>query len=230
MVNNLIARLWPSCCLLCGQRAAGPLDLCDGCADELPWLDQSCDRCGVPLPSAGSCGSCLQRPPPFNCCRAPLRYEAPVDHLVTRFKYGGHASAGNLLAQLLIHHLRETRDTSDQAIDALIPMPLHWRRRWSRGFNQAAVLADSVGSALGIPVWPRILRRLRPTPPQQGLTAPERRRNLRGAFVAAPAVTGRRLVLLDDVVTTASSASEATRALLAAGAASVELWCVARTP
>lgn len=219
-------RWWPSYCALCGLRAAGPLDLCDGCADELPWLGNHCACCALPLPRPGLCGGCLQRPPPFVRCVAPLRYEPPVDHLITRFKYGGEASAGQLLSRLLLYAL----DSAGSEAELLVPMPLHWRRRWQRGFNQAAQLADLAGRGLQLPVATTALQRLRPTAPQQGLAAADRRRNLCGAFRATAQVAGRRIALVDDVVTTASSASEATRALLAAGAVSVEVWCAARTP
>lgn len=230
MVNNWLRRLWPCYCVLCGSRASGPLDLCDGCAGELPWLTHGCPRCNVPLPQAAiaPCGRCQQRPPRFSHCFSPLRYESPAAELVAALKYRGDLSVGNLLGELLAHHLAERPATA--AVEALIPLPLHWRRHWQRGFNQSEVLADVVHRRLGIPVARHWLKRLRHTTPQQQLDATERARNLRRAFQAQPLVEGRHLALIDDVATTGATAEAASQALLQAGAASVQLWCVARTP
>ncbi|MDX9875491.1 MAG: ComF family protein [Spongiibacteraceae bacterium] len=230
MVNNWLRRPWPCYCALCGGHAAGPLDLCDGCADELPWLLHPCMRCGVPLPapSAVPCGGCLQRPPRFQHCFSPLCYQSPAAELVAALKFHGNLSAGNLLGELLAHHLRE--QPAATMVEALVPIPLHWRRRWQRGFNQSEVLADVVRRRLRLPVAHGLLRRSRHTTPQQQLDAAARARNLRQAFTVPRAVAGRHLALIDDVATTGATAEAAADALLIAGAASVQLWCVTRTP
>lgn len=224
----MIRRLWPGHCVVCGGPGAG-IDLCRPCRRELPWLEQPCPRCGLPLPEAAPlCGACLHQPPPFSACIAPFLYQPPVSQLIAGFKYRGRYSYGRTLAAELAQCVDAT------AIDALVPVPLHWRRRWTRGFNQAELIADELGRALALPVRGAWLRRLRATPPQQGLDAPARAGNLRGAFTLRAALreapAGLRLALIDDVVTTGATATELSRLLLDAGAATVQVWCLARTP
>ena len=228
MIGALIRRLWPGQCVLCGGGGAEGDDLCRPCHRELPWLRRPCPRCGLPLPERTApdtpCGACQQRPPPFSACCAPFLYQPPVSHLIAAFKYRGRYSYGRALAVEL------ARRVDAGAVDALVPVPLHWRRRWARGFNQAEIIADQLGRALALPVRADWLRRRRPTPPQQGLDARARAVNLRGAFELRGSPAGLRVALVDDVVTTGATATELSRLLLAAGAASVQVWCLARTP
>lgn len=212
-------------CVLCGGAARD--DLCAACLDELPRLEIACARCGLPLPRPGLCGGCLRRPPPFSHCISPFLYQAPVSQLITRFKYGGKFSYGRALTRQLLERLRQC---APPPVDLLLPVPLHWRRRWARGFNQAELIAAELGRALALPVSTRHLQRRRAAPPQQALNAAERERNLKAAFGVRKPLHGVRVALVDDVVTTAATASELSRALLASGAASVQVWCLARTP
>jgi ComF family protein len=228
MITNLIHRLWPGHCVVCGGPSADGADLCRPCHRELPWLERPCPRCGLPLPEpagpAAPCGACLRQPPPFSACHAPFLYQPPVSRLIASFKYRDRYSYGRALA------IELARRVDAGAVDALLPVPLHWRRRWTRGFNQAEVIADQLGRMLTLPVHARWLRRRRSTPPQQGLDAQARALNLRGAFALDHAPTGLRVALVDDVVTTGATAAELSRLLLAAGAATVQVWCLARTP
>jgi len=212
-------------CVLCG---AGAGDLCRDCAAELPRIGSACCHCGLPLADRGPCGACLRRPPPYSRCLSPFLYEAPVSQLITAFKYEGRFSYGRALSRQLCDCVRAAGAHAD--IDLLLPVPLHWRRRWTRGFNQAEIIADELGRALGLPAPTRRLRRLRAAPAQQGLGARERSRNLRAAFGARGRFDGLHIALIDDVVTTGATAAELTRLLLAAGAASAQVWCLARTP
>lgn len=229
MVNRLWSTLAGYRCLLCGL--AGPAmhgtDLCTDCAAGLPRLVDHCPRCGLPLPTTQTCGRCLRDPPPYERCIAPLLYEAPVRQLIARFKYDGRLACGRLLCEELLHRLR--REPVLQA-DAIVPVPLHWRRRWVRGFNQAEIIGDELSLHLHIPLRADLLRRIRPAPPQQGLGAEQRHRNLRAAFaLTGAAIDGLDIALVDDVVTTGATATEIARLLLAAGAGSVQVWCLART-
>jgi len=115
-------------------------------------------------------------------------------------------------------------------VDLIVPVPLHWRRRWTRGFNQTELIADQLGAALSTPVAMRALRRTKATTAQQRLDARTRARNLRGAFTLHQPVAGLRVALVDDVVTTGATATELTKLLLKGGATTVELWALARTP
>jgi ComF family protein len=146
---------------------------------------------------------------------------------VAHFKYSGRLAYGRLLSREL---LRRLADEADLQANLLMPVPLHWRRRWSRGFNQAEIIGDELSRALKLPLQTRWLSRVRATTPQQSLSAAERRRNLRAAFALRAPLTGLHIALIDDVVTTGATVGEISRLLLAAGAASVQVWCLARTP
>ena len=212
-------------CVCCGQRAAH--DICPACHAEIPWIEHACTCCGIPLPYPALCALCQIKPPPFTGCISPLAYATPISHLLSAFKYQQQLHYGRLLSRLLIDRLR---GCDELAVDAIVPTPLHWLRRWTRGFNQAEIIADEISRALSIPLQARWLRRVRATPRQQELSAEQRRKNLHGAFVATRALTGLRIALVDDVVTTGATTSEISRVLLAAGAVSVQVWCLARTP
>lgn len=232
MVNNRLSRwldaLLPASCLLCGAASGNGRHLCPPCRIDLPFTANPCPRCALPLPDiAASCGACLGRPPPWNRCIAPLLYRPPATALLAGFKYRGRLAAGRLLGELLLERLR--RDGIAEA-ELLLPVPLHWRRRLSRGFNQTELVADQLGAALALPVAMSALQRLRATAAQQSLDAAARARNLRGAFALREPVQGRHVALVDDVVTTGATAAELSRLLHRAGAASVQLWALARTP
>jgi len=229
MVNNPFDRLFHSRCLLCGLivHAKAADCICVACAAELPRIAEYCLRCALPLPTRGLCGRCQIQPPPYSRCISPLVYGAPISRLIAHFKYSGKLAYGRLLSGELLRRLR--LEASLDA-DLLMPVPLHWRRRWARGFNQAEIIGDELSRALHLPLQTRWLTRVRPTPPQQSLSANERRKNLRSAFVLRASVLGLRIALIDDVVTTGATVSEISQLLLNAGARSVQAWCLARTP
>lgn len=215
--------IWPRVCVACGS-ACRERDLCPDCGGDFIWVELACERCGLPVPIEGLCGACLDRSPPFDCCRSALWYSPLASQLISSFKYRRQLSCGRVLAELLAECL-----PADPAIDALVPVPLHWTRRWRRGFNQAEELARWLSRATGKPILPAVSR-IRRTPPQQGLDAAERRRNLRRAFRLRRPVAGKRLAVIDDVVTTASTGAAMAQLLKHCGASRVELWCIARTP
>lgn len=219
--------LLPGVCLLCGRPSRRPLDLCAPCDAALPWIDSACRRCALPLPAPGTCGQCLQRPPPFAAGLAPCHHAAPVDGMIQRLKYSGDLAQAAPLAALIAARVRER----DQPLpEALVPVPLHWRRQVARGFNQALELALPLGRALGIPVRDRLVRRVRATPHQVGLSRAERRRNLARAFVVAADSDAlpRHLALVDDVITTGSTVEALAGCLQRAGVERIEVWAVSR--
>lgn len=211
-------------CSLCS--APSYADICADCDQELPRISAACRWCGLPFEGGELCGACLTDPPSFARCIAPLRYEAPVSHLIGAFKYQGNFNYGRILSRVLIERLQ--REPFE--IDVLVPVPLHWRRRWQRGFNQAEVIADELSRALNVPTQSRWLRRTRSSTPQQSLDAEARHKNLRNIFQCEDDVRDQRIAIVDDVVTTGATANAIARSVLAAGAASVEIWCLARTP
>jgi len=231
MVNNYwsnwIARLLPARCLICGMDAKLGQGLCADCTVELPLITHPCPFCALPLPTseALACGDCLQRPPPYRQCVSALLYQPPASHLIAAFKFRSQLPVARLLSDLL----RQQIGQSPQ-VDVILPVPLHWRRRWQRGFNQAETIADELSRQLHIPVQTRWLQRRHATPSQHLLNATQRAKNLRGAFALKHSVQGLRIALVDDVVTTGSTVAEVAQTLLRGGAASVVVWCLARTP
>lgn len=230
--------LFPQPCLLCAS--AGPRALCPDCEFDLPYLTRHlyrCTTCALPLSGESRyCGHCLQTPPAFDRCRVLASYEHPLDQLIHAFKYRGKLAPGRLLATLMGDLLRAERDESDAAEwpELIIPVPMHWTRRLQRGFNQTELLATDLGRALQLPVHSRLCRRQHRTERQQGLTRTARMHNLRDAFALRPhakrLIAGRRIALLDDVVTTTSTVRALSRLLRNQGADTVEVWALARTP
>lgn len=223
----MLSAFLPTRCLHCQAPGMSALDLCDACWQTLPWNDIACPLCGLPLPHpAPACGACLKRPPPVTRTLAPLRYEGVVAQLLPRFKFHHQLAAGKVLATAIAHAVVDSGIAD--AMDLLLPMPLHPKRLAQRGYNQVVELARPLSKTLQRPLRLDLLQRVRDTAPQTGLDARARRRNLRGAFVAASAVQGMRVLLLDDVITTGTSLREASRALLRAGASEVRALAVAR--
>lgn len=220
-------------CLLCDLPADTPQPLCSDCERELPWLGPHCRVCALPLPADGLvCAHCLRRAPSFQRVEAPWRYAFPLDALITRFKHQSAWPFGRLLGALLAEHLRHAYLEGLPRPDLLLPVPLAPPRLRRRGFNQAALLAQWLTAALQLPVREDLLLRPRDTPAQQQLDAAARRRNLRQAFaIADPAtIAGRRVAIVDDVLTTGATAEALSSLLRRAGAVRVDVYCLARTP
>lgn len=220
-------------CLLCDEAADGALPICTNCEAELPWLGGHCQVCALPLPSQGLvCGACLKKPPSFSKVEVPWRYAFPIDSLITRFKHQAKWPLGRLLGELLSHHLRHAFDDGLSKPDLLLPVPLADKRQRQRGFNQAGLLAQWLSHPLQIPLQPHWLLRTVDTPAQQQLDAATRKRNLRKAFALAAdsQVKGLHVALVDDVLTTGATAESLARLLKKAGAARVDVYCLARTP
>ncbi len=222
------ARIFRPTCMLCldaGQ--AGGLDLCAGCEHDLPRVLPACTGCALPLARADVflCGQCLQAPRDFDAAFAAFRYQFPLDRLVQRMKYQREIAAARVLGTLLG---RIASRAHALHVEALLPVPLHRAREARRGFNQALEIARYAGRELGLPVLLDACRRARATDEQAGLTADERRRNLRGAFELVRATGFERIAIVDDVMTTGSTLEELARVLKAGGATWVEAWAVAR--
>ncbi|UCE90383.1 MAG: ComF family protein [Pseudomonadota bacterium] len=231
LVNNCLqfiqSRLWPGHCVLCGAQTRAWLDLCRGCRDDLPLLPHACRRCAHPLPAGAGpeCGQCQKLPPWYDSAHCPFVYGAPLDWLVIGLKFHGRLENARILGHLLADSLATP---SRAAPESIIPVPLHPRRLRERGFNQAVELARPVAARLGIPVDTRTCRRILETRQQSVLTAPERRRNLRGAFTMRAPCSRSHVALLDDVMSTGHTLNELARTLKHAGVERVEVWSVAR--
>ena len=211
-------------CVLCLAGPAGSL-VCRACACALPRIQACCIRCALPLPHAAVCGSCLRAAPPFESALAVYEYGFPVDRLLQRFKFSGDLAVGRWLALRLADRAGQAPRPS-----FVVPMPLSRERLKMRGFNQAGEIARVVARSIGAPLDLGALERTRDTSAQSGLSRRARRANLRGAFRCPRGLAGKDVALVDDVITTGATANEAARALKRAGAASVHVWAIARTP
>jgi ComF family protein len=229
-VNNwpfiILDWLYPPTCLLCGDPGSDRLDLCKPCADSLPYLGVSCPRCALPLAAEAPqlCGACQRKPPAFDAAYALFHYEEPARYLIQSLKFGARYPSGRLLGTLLAERLQGRPDKPE----AIIPVPLHPGRYRERGFNQALEIARVVSRRLKIPLDLGACRRLRATAAQAQLSAAERRKNLRRAFVARPGLLPRHVAILDDVVTTGTTVNELAKVLRRAGAERIEIWACAR--
>lgn len=228
----LLNRLLPAPCLLCGLASADYTLLCPECDAALPRLRNQpflCRCCALPLTSdAPLCGKCLHKPPAFSQSSIAFSYAHPLDYLIQQFKYRHQLSSGKLLARLLL----ETCQQSPQP-ELLVPVPMHWRKRWQRGFNQSELMAHWVGKALNIPVL-SACQQTHHHHSQKGLGRSERLKNQRQSFALKPTATqklrDRHIALIDDVVTTTATVRALSELLINAGAQRVDIWALARTP
>ena len=219
--------LYPSNCVLCGAKGVADRDLCPECFAELPWNRRPCPRCAAPLPpdaDAPLCGDCIRSLPSWDEAKSPLTYGFPIDKLVQRFKFEGDLAVGRLLGSLLADYLAAGGDRPD----CVVPVPLHASRLKERGFNQAMELARPIHMRLKLPVRIDLCERVRATEVQSKLDAAERKKNLRGAFAVRASVQGMHVALLDDVVTTGTTAETLACTFKDAGAARISLWSVCR--
>ncbi|TVP89251.1 MAG: ComF family protein [Thioalkalivibrio sp.] len=216
-------RFYPGRCALCLDPA--PAGLCAACASDLARPGPSCPTCAEPLPFAGDCPSCQRSPPRLDAVWAPFVYAWPLSHLLLAYKGGGRPQLGRPLGSLLAEHLPLI---ATDGVDRVIPVPLHERRLVYRGFNQAEDLARALCRQRDLCIDTRSVTRVRATPSQQGLSRRARRANLRGAFAVSADLSGERILLLDDVMTTGTTLNELADAVRRAGAARVTAVALAR--
>jgi ComF family protein len=226
-----MAHALPATCAVC--RLACARRVCLTCVEREAPARPRCRRCALPLPlRVDRCVDCLRDPPPFDAAVAACDYRFPWDELVDDFKSHDALDRADALAELLCDAIR--RDDAATSDPIVVPVPCSRERVRERGYNPAWEIARRVARRLHLDSNPDALRRIVHTPPQRGLTRAERMRNLRGAFDVAPGrrsmLHGRRIALVDDVMTTTATTAEAARALLAAGARDVHVWVAARTP
>lgn len=205
--------------------------LCGGCREDLPHNRWHCHVCALPMAFASPdmrCGECLISPPPFSRSLIPWRYQFPVDGMIGRYKYQGHRKFVRPLLVDFSAFLEQQLAPEDRP-DVLIPAPMHWLRRWQRGFNQAQDIAEHVGAQLDIPVAAGVVRRARRVRAQRGLNRAGRLGNLAGVFEVCGPVPPR-VAIVDDVVTTGATVRVLAGVLLEAGAQEVQVWALARTP
>ncbi|MGP0071061.1 MAG: ComF family protein [Bryobacteraceae bacterium] len=226
--------LFPDDCRICDQplQNFSRVPVCPACLAKPEPLaaEYFCVHCRAPflsrfpLDDQGRCALCRRGVRGFDAAYSFGFYQDELRKLIQLFKYGRIPTLSAPLGRLLARALPR-----EQSFDVIVPMPLHWRKRWQRGFNQAELLAREIGRRTHVPVQ-MALRRVRNTPAQAGLTSAKRRLNVSGAFRAKKraSIDGRRVLLIDDVMTTGATAASCARALKGAGARQVTLLTLAR--
>jgi ComF family protein len=225
----------PPLCLCCGAVVAEPGSLCPECWAGIGFLSQPlCHACGHPFdvdPGAEGlafCAPCLAKPPPWARARAVFRYDDASKPLVLRFKHADRLEGAGAFARWMARAGAELLAEAE----VIVPVPLHPWRLLARRYNQAAVLAQALSRLSGVAAVPDALTRLRRTLPQGHMDREQRRRNVAGAFTVAARrqrrVEGRRVLLVDDVLTTGATAGECSRVLLKAGADTVDVLTLGR--
>lgn len=237
VARGAIDVLLPPRCLACESPVDRPGLLCASCFPRYRFITAPmCARCGIPFAHPGEagpggiCAACTARPPLFGRARAVWRYDEASRGIILPLKHADRTDLAPALGRLMAvagHALLE-------GADLVVPVPLHRWRLIARRYNQAALLAREIGRITGVAVVPDLLRRVRATPSLGELGAAEREAVLEGTIAVAPRhrarVAGRRVVLVDDVLTSGATANECARVLIGAGAASVDVLAVARVP
>jgi len=232
-VNGLFHLFFPPLCLLCHAPLEEALEsaLCEHCLSGcIPLTPPRCPRCALPFATIGGtnhqCGECLLHPPDFIWTVAAGLYEEALRHAIHRFKFDGLLALDRPLTRLLDAAWQS--DSPDWIPDLLVPVPLHPQRLCQRTYNQSLLIARELGRSRDLPVDPHLLVRTLPTAAQAGLTARERHRNLHGAFALTRPLAGEKILLVDDVMTTGTTARSCATTLHLGGAGEIALAVLAR--
>ncbi len=225
----LMRLLLPHFCPLC--RAESRNYLCKSCLQSFRTIQHPCAKCSEPLTlGAGRalCANCLQRPPHFLRIICPFEYELPFSDVLIRFKDRGDYRAIEQSCRALVN-LILSHETERGLPEVLVPVPIHWTKRWRRGFNQSEVIAKQLSRELHIPLA-SAFKKVKTTSMQKELNRRKRLSNLSGSFARTSfSLRGKHIALIDDIVTTGTTVNILTELSLQAGAQSVEVWALART-
>ncbi len=225
--------VYPPRCMACGGATASADGLCVSCWAGLRFITRPyCERLGTPFPVDFGPGlispAAMADPPAFGRARAAALYDGVARDMVHRLKFGDRLELAKGMGRMMAAAGAELLAESDM----IVPVPLHWVRRWTRRFNQAAELGKVISTVSGVPMAAQMLARVRATRTQVGLTRAQRRDNLQGAFhvpeAMLPGLSGQRVLLVDDVLTSAATTNAAARVLLRAGAGAVNVLTFAR--
>ena len=224
---NLSAHCW-----ICQLPLVMPTQgICSFCSAACLLKPRVCPCCGLPSEhTTRACGRCIQKAPYWQQLIFVSDYQPPLRQLVHRLKYQGKWQIASALSRLmLLSYLYARRTRQLPKPDLITVVPLHHQRQWRRGFNQSDRLARPLARWLECAYFPDVITRTRKTKPQQSLNAIQRRRNLRNAFSCQQNLSGKHVLVVDDVLTTGSTMGEVSRLLLAQGAKSIQVVCLCRT-
>jgi len=231
----------PRFCCFCHRKTDTGRDLCKFCDEHLPSLGpllgpvsgpSLCLRCGMEgayQESVQSCAFCVNHRSAIGTIAGAYRYDFPIDYLIGRLKYGQHLPTGRLLGSLLARAVCQQIDP-DQLPDVLVPVPLSLDRHRDRGFNHATEIAKGCALELGLECAPGVVGRHFDTASLAGLSRSERAMQIRGAFWVDDCLCGKRVAIIDDVLTTGATSGELSTELQDSGIEDMQLWVVARTP
>ena len=244
-MDGLIDLILPQRCALCGCICdAG---FCQNCSRLLPWIEHACIQCGSHLiipqvtstqsiaPSSSTlsssktrvvCGHCQLTPPPYVNSTIPFHYKPPISLQIQNLKYGGRLHLSSALGRTISARILQSEAPLP---DIIIPIPLHWKKIFHRGFNQSSEIARVIGKQLGVPVSMKHLSKQVDSPSQTGLDIQMRMKNIRHTFKSEIPCTGLHIALVDDVVTTGSTVRAAAEILTDYGARRIDIWAVAKT-
>jgi len=232
MVNNWLNiiqhYLLPPTCILCEKSGVNSQDICLPCFNDLQKNIHCCYRCAeifeTPNTTPQLCGSCISTPPSFDETYAPFIHQGIIRYLIASLKFNRQYKNARLLGYLLANYLEKTAERPE----LIIPIPLHKQRYKERGFNQSIEIAKTVSKTLNIPLDIKSCIRQRNTPHQIDLPAKQRHQNIKNAFLVNHPIKANHIAILDDVITTGSTANELAKMLKKAGVARVDVWGCAR--
>lgn len=217
----------PSICTVCNQFHKGSMAVCTFCMKFMTPLGLRCKQCAYPLPQTNYllCGQCIKKPPYFDNAYIGYQYNEPLRGLLHQFKYRNNLYLGSFLSHLIRHTLPNI--TQDSPTPCLIPIPMHPQKIKQRGFNQAAVLAKLLAKQLHVAYDLTNCKKIINTVPQASLNGEQRQKNLHLSF-AVNSIPYSHVILIDDLLTTGSTANELAHMLKQAGVARVDISCCAR--
>jgi ComF family protein len=229
LLRSLAKALYPPRCAICRAPGHDGMDICAPCYRELPWITSACSQCALPLAHESQadalCGRCQKKPPRFDSSISLFRYDANAMQLVQQLKFNQRLAVSRLLGEMMMQKIVERQKEMPECI---IPVPLYRKRLRKRGFNQSIEIARPLANGLDIPIDLGSVVRASDTRPQTGLDRDSRRKNIKGAFETVSPPPYAHIALIDDVVTTGSTANELARVLKRAGVQRVDVWSVAR--
>ena len=220
--------LFPGTCYACAKelKRESPR-FCTSCLESLPYLDNACHRCGEPLfYSDSACGKCLSRLPTFDQCFCPFIYETPISKQIQELKFSDHPKNISGIADLFLQEL----DAKQIALpEAIISVPMHVKGLRKRGFNQSLELAKITAKKLDIPLLSDHIKKIKDTERQTKQKLEQRRKNLSGCFMSIKKIEHKHVAIIDDVVTTGSTAEEISKILKKNGVDYIQVWGIAKT-